>query len=145
MTTDQLILRTIDRWEGGLSAHPLDRGGVTKYGITKRWYPGEDIVNLTKERAVAILRRDYWKPLAVDNLHPRAGWKAFDAAVVGGPSLGRRVKDIFLSSPDIEIGMTVAVDFLKNHFTRIAERDAKQQVFLKGWLRRAADRGEEIC
>jgi lysozyme family protein len=45
---------------GNYSNHPYDRGGETKYGISSRWYPDEDIQNLTRERANAILYRDYW-------------------------------------------------------------------------------------
>jgi lysozyme family protein len=47
-----LIDRVIAR-EGGskVSRDPNDPGGVTKFGISKRAYPDEDIENLTEERA----------------------------------------------------------------------------------------------
>ncbi len=45
--------------EGEYINHPNDRGGETKFGISKRWYPNEDIKNLTRERTDMILFRDY--------------------------------------------------------------------------------------
>lgn len=37
--------------EGGYVNHPSDPGGETKYGISKRSYPREDIRNMTLARA----------------------------------------------------------------------------------------------
>ena len=52
--------------EGGYVNHPNDPGGETKYGISKRSYPKEDITNMTKERAEQIYYMDYWRPLLLD-------------------------------------------------------------------------------
>ena len=52
--------------EGGYVNHPNDPGGETKYGISKRVYPKEDIKNLTRERAEIIYYMDYWRPLLLD-------------------------------------------------------------------------------
>ena len=43
---DGMIDRLIER-EGGYVNHPLDPGGETKYGITKRSYPDLDIQGLS--------------------------------------------------------------------------------------------------
>ena len=40
--------------EGGFVDDPDDKGGMTKYGISKRSYPDVDIENLTKAEAVQI-------------------------------------------------------------------------------------------
>ena len=45
--------------EGGYVNDPKDRGGETKYGISKRSYPGEDIAGMTLGRAKEIYLRDY--------------------------------------------------------------------------------------
>lgn len=37
-----------------------DSGGETKYGISKKQYPQLNIVDLTEEEAIEILKRDYW-------------------------------------------------------------------------------------
>ena len=47
---------------------PDDPGGLTKYGISKKAYPNEDIANLTLERAKELFRRDYWKVCFCDIL-----------------------------------------------------------------------------
>lgn len=40
--------------EGGYTDHPSDPGGETKFGISKRSYPNENIKGLTLERAKQI-------------------------------------------------------------------------------------------
>ena len=56
--------------EGGdkLVNNPKDPGGLTKFGISKRAYPNEDIENLTLARARELFLRDYWKPCYCDKL-----------------------------------------------------------------------------
>lgn len=56
-----IIDRVIAR-EGGakVTRDPIDPGGVTKYGISKRTYPDVDIENLTYEQAKDIYIRDYF-------------------------------------------------------------------------------------
>src|SRR5947208_893150 len=49
-----------------------DYGGGTKYGITERTYPNEDIKNLTLEKATEIYNRDYWKVYGLDNVYNQA-------------------------------------------------------------------------
>ena len=46
--------------EGGYVNDPIDKGGETKYGISKRSYPNLDIKNLTKEQAREIYYKDFW-------------------------------------------------------------------------------------
>ncbi|CAB4144804.1 zliS Lysozyme family protein [uncultured Caudovirales phage] len=80
---DKAVTFTL-RYEGGYSNDPRDPGGETKYGISKRAYPGEDIPNLTVDRAQAIYRRDYWDRNRCGALPPHMGACVFDAAVNGG-------------------------------------------------------------
>ena len=47
-------------FEGGFVDNPNDKGGATKYGISKEQYPDLDIENLTLDKAKEIYRRDYW-------------------------------------------------------------------------------------
>lgn len=71
--------------EGGYVNHPNDPGGETKYGITKRTYPNEDIKNLTVGQAKAIYKRDFWDRVNGDELPPALALVCFDAAVNSGP------------------------------------------------------------
>lgn len=60
--------------EGGFQNFPDDSGNWvggyktgklvgTKYGIAAKFFPGEDIVNLTKERAKEIYFESFWEPM----------------------------------------------------------------------------------
>ncbi len=42
---------------------PIDPGGETKYGISKRSYPHEDIKHLNLKRAAWLYEQDFWNPL----------------------------------------------------------------------------------
>ncbi len=70
--------------EGGYVNHPNDRGGETKFGISSRWYPGEDIKNLTQERANMILFRDYWKNTKIYQLPDEMADIVLDDSIVQG-------------------------------------------------------------
>ena len=76
---------TIVGHEGGLVDDPRDPGGLTKYGISQRAYPSEDIRNLTLERARELYRRDYWTPIKGDQLPEALSLCLFDMAVNSGP------------------------------------------------------------
>ena len=77
-------ISVIMAFEGGLVNDPLDPGGVTKYGISKRSYPNIDIVNLTVVQAQAIYFRDYWLPVNAAQLPKQLDLYVFDAAVNQG-------------------------------------------------------------
>ena len=70
--------------EGGYVDHPSDPGGRTKYGISQRAYPGEDIPGMTLERAKLIYRRDYWGPAGCDAVPDAIRFDLFDMAVNAG-------------------------------------------------------------
>lgn len=68
--------------EGRYVFNPKDPGGETNWGISKRSYPHVDIKNLTKEGALEIYMRDFWRPLT--DAHPAVRFQAFDFAVNSG-------------------------------------------------------------
>lgn len=70
--------------EGGYVNNPRDPGGETKYGVSKRSYPGEDIKGMTLERAREIYRRDYWGPAGCDAVPDGIKFDLFDMAVNSG-------------------------------------------------------------
>lgn len=84
MSAFDRAFETLIGHEGGYVNHPRDPGGETKYGITKRTYPAEDIRNLTLERAKAIYRRDFWDKVEGDDLPEAFAFNLFDAAVNSG-------------------------------------------------------------
>lgn len=68
--------------EGRYVDNPVDPGGETNWGISKRSYPHLDIKNLTREQAKAIYLRDFWEPLGA--AHPAIKYQVFDFAVNSG-------------------------------------------------------------
>jgi len=70
--------------EGGYVNDPKDRGGETNFGISKKAYPGEDILNMTLERAKLLYRRDYWGPAGCDLVPDSVKFHVFDMAVNSG-------------------------------------------------------------
>lgn len=70
--------------EGAYVNDPRDPGGETKYGISKATYPGENIQELTLERAKELYRRDFWKPAACEAVPAWLRFDLFDMAVNSG-------------------------------------------------------------
>ena len=83
MNFDQAFEKLIGH-EGGYVDDRRDPGGATKYGISKRSYPGEDIAGMTLERAKTLYARDYWGPAGCDGLPDAAKLQVFDMAVNSG-------------------------------------------------------------
>jgi lysozyme family protein len=76
--------------EGGYVNDPTDRGGETKYGISKRSYPNLDIKNLTLEKAKEIYLEDYWKGSGSHHmLKYELALELFDTGVNMGQSMSR--------------------------------------------------------
>lgn len=67
--------------EGGYSNNPLDPGGETKYGISKRAFPDEDIKNLTPERAKVLYKEKYWDKLRCGDMPRSLSFSVFDCGV----------------------------------------------------------------
>jgi len=89
----------IDRLEGGdLVIH--DSGGWTRFGISERAHPGEDIQHLTRERAVQIYHDSYWLPVGADQLPPALALCVFDAGVNQGPTLAVQMLQRVLRVPE---------------------------------------------
>jgi lysozyme family protein len=76
--------RVVVGHEGGYVNDPRDPGGETKFGISKRAHPSEDIAGMTLERAKAIYLRDYWGPVGCDAMPDEVKLHLFDLAVNSG-------------------------------------------------------------
>lgn len=153
----------IARHEGGYVDDPADSGGETKYGISKAAHPGEDIAAMTRERAVEIYWRDYWKPHEIDRMPGRVGEKFFHTVVNMRPALavtilqralraatGEPLADDGVMGPKtrgalngvtargVTEALLVAFRSEQASFYRtLAREDPSQEKFLKGWLNRA--------
>ena len=83
MNFEECVAIVLD-FEGGYVWDSNDPGGETKYGISKRQYPEENIKELTIDKAVEIYKRDYWERIDGDLLPDYIRLLAFDCAVNQG-------------------------------------------------------------
>ncbi len=85
--------------EGGLSDHPKDPGGHTKYGISKRSHPDVDIANLTLSEAQTIYFIEYWAPIHGDLLPIGLDLLMLDCAINQGVKTAIRLLQEALRVP----------------------------------------------
>lgn len=83
---------------------PDDRGGLTKWGISQNAHPDVDVINLTREQAIAIYKREYWDVIGGDELPYPVDVICFDMAVNHGQARAVRFLQSSLN------GVTVALD-----------------------------------
>jgi lysozyme family protein len=145
--------------EGGYVNDPVDPGGETKYGISKRTYPYVDIKNLTVDQAKDIYYRDWWKPLRCPEIkHDRIAQKHLDTSINVGPRNGVRI----LQRALCDVGEAVVVDGIigpktlaatnrtdpdkllatmryqqAQFYKRIINRNPELARFERGWMNRA--------
>jgi len=70
--------------EGGYVWDPMDPGGQTKFGLSKRAYQHLDIDRVTIDDAKAIYKKDYWDEIRANELPKIIRYSVFDAAVNAG-------------------------------------------------------------
>lgn len=160
------ITRLFER-EGLFSDHPADRGGATKYGITRStlsFYLGrpatvEDVREMSQATAVAIYKRLYFTNHRIGLLPDQIEEQVFDFGVNSGPQLAiQALQECVGTKADGVIGpKTVAATVLACRpdggrslniqlarwrammLARIVRRDPSQLAFLAGWLKRTLD------
>jgi len=127
-------------WEGGYSDDPQDTGGVTIYGIAKKYHPQEveQMEQLwkqgkqdeCKEIAKRIYKEEYWDKINGDNLPYPRDIIMFDTAVNMGIgtafSLNKKAPDNWK-------------DYLIERIKLYRDYSKKNQRFLLGWLNRCLD------
>lgn len=151
--------------EGGYSNHPLDKGGVTKYGIIERearrhGYLG-DMRDLSKEIAKSIYYKDYYLNNKLDKVESgKIALSICDIAVnCGNKTACKKAQQVLNDISDYELvvdGIIGAktlkalneIDETKfltayhkaqaDYYRAIVSRKPNQSVFLTGWLNRIA-------
>ena len=146
--------------EGGYVNDPSDRGGETNLGVTiaawgaylgRNIQPGE-MKALTREQVKPFYKQMYWDKVKCDDLPQGVDYAVFDFAVNAGT--GRAAKLLQRAVGAVDDGVigagTLALvakaltkDLLDNFskqkedfYRGLAETNASQQKFLKGWLAR---------
>ena len=155
-TFDEIIEQVLEH-EGGFVDDPTDRGGETKYGISKRAYPDEDIKALTVERAKELYKRDYWDRFKVANLHDRIRHIYFDMCVnMGGGRATKILQEACNSKNSYKIDVDGGIgkntikasanleDFrLRAYrvmfYAELVMKKPEQMKFWVGWFRRSCE------
>lgn len=134
--------------EGGarISDDPEDPGGLTRWGISQRAYPEEDIRNMTEARAKDLFRRDYWEPIQGDRLPDAVAIALADCAFNQGVGTAIRLLQTALNVKvdgvlgPITLGMAQRngdTDHLNEFLSRRLLRYANGQArFRRGWFLR---------
>lgn len=146
-------------YEGGLTNDANDKGGLTKYGISHKTYPNEDIKNLTIDRSKFLYERDFWKATLCDKIIDASiAGHVFDIAVncgTGGAgqvvqkainkikgkdtvvvdgAIGPKTIEQLNSITDIHLLNKVIATYRARRYAIICVKDSTQLCFLEGWL-----------
>jgi lysozyme family protein len=148
---DKAILPLLEH-EGGYVNDSSDAGGETKYGISKRSYPNEDIKNLTVERATFLYQRDFWR-MYMDELPYIIAAKLFDCSVNMGHkwanTLLQRAAGVIddgvighntvyaICKDDPILLLNRYIVKLKKYYDDIIESKPQNAKFKAGWYKRA--------
>jgi len=104
--SDTISFETGGDKSGAYTNDPVDPGGETKWGISKRAHPELDIKSLTYKDAIKIYATTYWSPMY--DLIPslELTFKVFDMGVLSGkPTAVKLLQQAIVAS-----GKTIAVD-----------------------------------
>ncbi len=149
------------RWEGGYVNHPNDPGGATNKGVTQRVYDDwrgkkglarRTVKQIEDAEVHAIYESGYWLPPRCDILQRQLDVVQFDTAVNMG--VGRAVRFLqeavgcavdggfgpnterAVAGCDLGGAIIAYCDAREAYYHRLAERNPKLKVFLKGWMNR---------
>lgn len=133
--------------EGGYVNDPHDPGGETRFGISKRAYPNEDIKNLSIDRAKQLYRSDCWDACKCDAIPSPLNLYVFDAAVNQGVGVAIKLLQHILGvtqdgvigpktlSVASQINVETAALYLADRALRYANTDNFDR-FGRGWFKR---------
>jgi lysozyme family protein len=133
----KLFLQAVERVlanEGGYVRVANDPGGATNFGISQRDYPALEIRNLTRDAAIAIYFRDFWKVGRYGELPDAIAVKLFDLAVNMGPAHATRCLQRALRS----CGCSVTEDGALGNSTVAAAKRADKETLLAALRSEAA-------
>lgn len=128
---DRFFNLTVMDFEGGSrqTNDPDDPGGLTKYGISRKAYPDEDIAHLTESRAKELYKRDYWDKVNGDELPYPWDMIMADAAVNCGVSRAKHFKEMCSSPEGFHMGRIF-------YYKTLVDKKPNMQKYFRGWVNR---------
>ena len=143
--------------EGGYSDRLNDRGKKTQYGISQKTYYNEDIPNITRERANAIIYRDFYIWNGLNKLPYQIRGFVVDYGMSTSPlNAIRTVHKVLNLPPNGNVIGSATMSKLENfsendyinflndykkemyrYYHDLVAKDPLQKENLKGWLNRA--------
>lgn len=146
------------KWEGGLSDHPADTGGLTRYGVSLQFLKSlgvpagdlngdgvidrRDVMEVTKTVAKRLFFREFWETPGIDELPSLISVCAYDFAVNSGPG---RAAIVLQQSINAWMGQTVIAKAAGNfgpktrlYSLNIAE-SRRQEPFCQIYIDRRSD------
>lgn len=164
----------VKKWEGGFVDNPNDPGGRTNFGVTQKTYdrwraqnglPEHDVKLISQKDVRDIFIKNYWLPAQCDKVPLAIALLIFDSAVNCGVrrakkmvqrALGLKEDGVFgpitfAALPNTSDSQREFVDFAgaflavrSNFYHAIVRRRPSSVEFLRGWLRRVEDLGNEV-
>jgi lysozyme family protein len=160
MSTFKDAIDWILKHEGGLVDNPSDPGGLTNFGISKRWANSQglclDIANLTIDEAKSLYEEYFWNPYPFRDIQSqRIATKIFDLNVnmgnvqafklaqracqgtctVDGQIGPKSVAAINAIPEDTYLAALVSLQM--DFYLALIAQKPKLAVFKNGWLKRA--------
>jgi lysozyme family protein len=164
MAESKELIPLIQKWEGGYSNHPNDKGGCTMKGITistyRKYFGKEkncnDLKTITDDEWIYIFEDGYWNPCkANDYINQSVANIIVDWAWMSGVKTAiQKVQRILnidddgivgkqtlnaINSSDQEKLFYDIYNERKKYYYNICNNNPSQNVFLKGWLNRLND------
>jgi len=138
--------------EGGYVNNPSDLGGETKFGISKRSFPNEDIKNMTIGRAIELYYYNYWIPMDLAGINnAELVLQILDFGINTGIRTAIRLiqkiagveKDGIMGPVTRRAINNFSGDILllykygrREHYRSLVKNNPQLNIFLKGWLKR---------
>jgi len=152
-----ILFETGGEKAGAYHKDPADKGGETKWGISKQAHPEIDIENLTYRHALTIYENQYWNPFYDYIYVEKLAFKLYDMGVLMGKhraikTLQKAIKKnrvtikvdgIFgpmtltgSNTIEAQILLYETYIYLLNRYFKRISLYGKNKKFLRGWLKR---------
>ena len=155
VTFGQIVDAVLKR-EGGLVNDADDKGGLTKFGISQRAFPDEDIAKLTEVEAKQIYLEHYWKPSKAERLPESIRETYFDMVVNMGQRRGVKILQEACNQKGAKLDVDGRIGpktikgadrlekdrltaFRVLHYAKIVLKNSSQMKFYYGWYRRSIE------